>query len=288
MDPSTAPAAADRRPIRKLIAGPGFNHLIAGRQGYVLFNANDHYIGKCLAEYGEWSPGETDLFQRLVRPGNHVIDAGAHVGVHTLAFARLVGPRGRVFAFEPQRLLHQTLAANVALNSVCNVYTHHMALGAKSGSLWLADDVDYSRAANFGGVRLAAVSRRADDERPRYRLPMVRLDDFYDQPRLDFLKIDVEGMEADVLRGAEGLIRRHRPIIYAENDRKEGARDMLELLGRHGYRFFPHEPPLFSPANFAGSETDLFPGIVSLNVLCIHESRVRHTAPSGADADERR
>jgi len=52
-------------------------------------------------------PGETELFQRLVRPGHYVVDAGAH----TLTFARLVGRQGKVFAFEPQRLLHQVLAA---------------------------------------------------------------------------------------------------------------------------------------------------------------------------------
>ena len=192
-----------RRPVRKLIDGPGFNHLIEGRQGYVVFNANDRYIGRCLAEYGEWSPGETDLFQRLVRPGHYVVDAGAHIGIHTLTFARLVGRQGKVFAFEPQRLLHQVLAANVARNSLGNVHSHHMALGAKRGSIWLADNLDYARENNFAGAPLAAIARKPDDERLRYRLPLVRLDDFYDQPRLDFLKIDVEGMEADVLRGAD-------------------------------------------------------------------------------------
>ena len=275
MDTTTPKRDASGRPVRKLIDGPGFNHLIEGREGYVLFNANDRYIGKCLAEYGEWSPGETDLFQKLVRPGDYVIDAGAHVGVHTLTFARLVGSHGKVFAFEPQRLLHQALAANVALNSLANVYTHHMALGAKRGSIWLADNLDYSREANFGGVPLAAIDRQADDERPRYRLPMMRLDDFYDQARLDFLKLDVEGMEAEVLRGAEDVIRRHRPIIYAEHHGREKSRDLVEFLRGRGYRLYPHKPPLHSPTNYAGSKTDLFPGIVSLNLLGIHESRVK-------------
>ncbi|MCY4030385.1 MAG: FkbM family methyltransferase [Acidobacteria bacterium] len=273
MDATPPTGDAAGQAVRKLIDGPGFNHLIEGRQGYVLFNANDYYIGRCLAEYGEWSPGETDLFQRLVRPGHYVVDVGAHIGIHTLTFARLVGRQGKVFAFEPQRLLHQVLAANVALNSLDNVHSHHMALGAKSGSVWLADNLDYSREANFGGVPLAAIARKPDDERPRYRLPIVRLDDFYDQPRLDFLKIDVEGMEANVLQGAERLIRTHRPILYVENDRAEKSRALVELLRSRGYRLRLHKPPLYSPTNYAGSRTDLFPGIVSCNLLCIHESR---------------
>lgn len=80
----------------------------------------------------------------------------------------------------------------------------------------------------------------------------MRLDDFYDQPRLDFLKIDVEGMEAEVLHGAEGLLRRHRPLIYAENERAEPERDLVALRRSHGYRPYPHRPPLYSPANYAG------------------------------------
>ena len=104
--------------VKKLVDGPGFNHLIEGRHGYVLFNVNDRYVGRSIEEYGEWSPGETELFQRLVHAGDYVIDAGAHIGAHTLAFSRLVGRQGKVFAFEPQRLLYQILAANVALNSL--------------------------------------------------------------------------------------------------------------------------------------------------------------------------
>ena len=222
--------------VKKLVDGPGFNHLIEGRHGYVLFNVNDRYVGRSIEEYGEWSPGETELFQRLVHAGDYVIDAGAHIGAHTLAFSRLVGRQGKVFAFEPQRLLYQILAANVALNSLANVYTYQMGIGDKSGSLWLADDLDYAREANFGGIPLRGIFRTLEHAGPKYRLPVVRLDDFYDQPRLDFLKIDVEGMEVSVLRGAERAIRRHRPIIYAENDRKENSSELGELLRNLGYR----------------------------------------------------
>ena len=275
MDVTPPTGESGGRPVRKLVDGPGFNHLIEGRQGYVLFNANDYYIGKSLEEYGEWSPAETDLFRRLIRPGAYVVDAGAHIGVHTLTFADLVGSRGKVFAFEPQRLMHQLLAANVALNSLVNVHTYHMALGAKSGAIWLADTMNYSREGNFGGIPLTAIARKPNHTGPRYEVPFVRLDDFYDQPRLDFLKIDVEGMEADVLRGAEQLIRRHHPTIYLENDKPEKCQELVELLQSHGYRMGLHKPPLYSPSNYAGSSKDLFPGVVSINMLCIHESRER-------------
>ena len=256
--------------MRKLIGGPGFNHLVEARHGYVLYNVNDRYIGRCVEHYGEWSPGETALFGQFCRPGHYVVDVGANIGTHTLAFARLVGERGRVFAFEPQRMVAQVLAANVALNSLTNVHTHHLGVGAEAGALWLAD-IDYSRQGNFGGVSLAAVARPEGDPRPKYRVAVVRLDDFYDQPRLDLIKIDVEGMEADVLRGAGGLIQRHKPVIYAENDRPEKSPELVRLIRSHGYRLYWHRPPLYSPDNFAGSTRNIFDRrIVSFNMLCVH------------------
>ena len=71
--------------MKKLIGGPGFNHLVEVRHGYVLYNVNDRYIGRSVEHYGEWSPGETALFGRFCRPGHYVVDVGAHIGTHTMA-----------------------------------------------------------------------------------------------------------------------------------------------------------------------------------------------------------
>src|SRR5208282_3272360 len=92
----------------KLLSG-SINHLAACRHGYLLYNPLDEYIGKSLDLYGEFSEGEVGVYRQLVRPGDVVIDAGANNGVFTLVFARAVGPAGRVIAFEPQRVLFQTL-----------------------------------------------------------------------------------------------------------------------------------------------------------------------------------
>ena len=167
-------------------------------------------------------------------------------------------------------MVAQVLAANVALNSLTNVHTYHLGVGAEDDTLWLAD-IDYSREGNFGGVSLDAVARPQGDSPPKYRVAVVRLDDFYDQPRLDLIKIDVEGMEADVLPGAGGLIQRHKPVIYAENDRAEKSPELIRLIRSHGYRLFWHRPPLYSPDNFAGSTRNIFERrILSFNMLCVH------------------
>ena len=165
---------------------------------------------------------------------------------------------------------------SITVLTVLTVHTYHLGVGAEDDALWLAD-IDYSRGGNFGGVSLDAVARPGGDlggdPRPKYRVAVVRLDDFYDQPRLDLIKIDVEGMEADVLRGAGRLIQQHRPVIYAENDRPEKSPELIGFIRGHGYRLFWHRPPLYAPDNFAGSTTNIFDRrIVSFNMLCVHAS----------------
>src|SRR5262249_49184020 len=92
----------------KLLAGD-FNHLRKCRHGYVLYNINDMYVGRSFDLYGEFSEEEALLFEQVSRPGDVVMDIGANIGAHTLVMAKRVGPTGKVLAFEPQRVVFQTL-----------------------------------------------------------------------------------------------------------------------------------------------------------------------------------
>lgn len=85
----------------------------------------------------------------------------------------------------------------------------------------------------------------------------VRLDGLFRRDQLKLMKIDVEGMEADVLRGAEGTIRRLRPILYVENDRIGKSPDLLRLLDRLGYACYWHLPPFHNPQNHNGRDAPL-------------------------------
>ena len=109
--------------------------LKACKHGPMMFFANDTHIGRSLDLYGELSEPEIELFGQYLRPGMVAVDAGANIGTHTVCFARAVGPTGRVFAFEPQRVLHQILCGNLALNLCRTVVAEHKALGARSGSV---------------------------------------------------------------------------------------------------------------------------------------------------------
>ena len=101
------------------------------RDGLMLYNSRNTYIGRSLDLYGEYSYGEADLFARLLRAGMVAIAVGANIGCHTVTMARLVGPQGAVITFEPQRIVYQNLCANIALNALANVHAINMAPGPR-------------------------------------------------------------------------------------------------------------------------------------------------------------
>jgi len=246
----------------KLITGP-INHLRQCRHGFMLFNCNDVYIGKSLDFYGEWSEGEMEVFRQIVKPGEIAIDAGANIGTHALVLAKAVGPQGRVYAFEPQRIVFQTLCANMALNSMTNAFCYQAALGAERGTINVPA-LDFSKVNNFGGLSLDLDVRGET-------VDLITLDNL-NLPACCLLKADVEGMELMVLQGAAELIDRHKPWLYLENDRPDKAPALMKHIDALDYEMYWHMPPLFNPNNYFRNPTNVFSNIVSGNLLCVHKS----------------
>ena len=257
------PTVRPKRPEEYRAATTGFQRLTHARYGLCLYNRNDLYIGRSIEQYGEFSEGECDLFRQLLRPGAVLVEAGANIGAHTLALSQIAGPTGRVIAFEPQRVIFQTLCANVALNSLLNVDCRWQAVGATAGTL-LVPALDYEKENNFGGLGLGDHQRGAS-------VPVTTIDSLKLE-RCDFIKADVEGMELDVLRGAADTIRRFRPLLYLENDRREKSPALLSHLLESGYRVYWHLPPMYNPLNYYGNAANIFPHLVSVNLLAVHSS----------------
>ena len=248
---------------KKLLAG-AFNHLSECRYGYMLYNVNDTYIGGSLDRYGEFSEGEVEVFRQVLQPGNVAVNVGANLGAHTLFFANAVGRQGGVYAFEPQRLTFQTLCANMALNSITNAYCFPMAVGEKAGSI-VVPTLDPECVQNFGGLELGQFTEGEP-------VPMITLDSLA-LPQCRLIKVDVEGMEASVLRGGRATIERCRPILYVENDREEKADELTRLIDQLGYRMYWHRPFLFNAQNFYGSSINVFGNVASYNLFCVHSSQ---------------
>lgn len=245
-----------------------YHQMVPTRYGPMLVNKHDVFVGRSLTKYGEFSKGEADFFRTVVKPGWTVLECGANYGAHTVLLAKLVGEQGKVIAFEPQRLIFHALCANIALQCMTQVWPYWAAVGNRTGTIKVTQ-LDPNAENNFGGLAMGDQHGCATES-----VAMLRLDSFANMPRVDFVKIDVEGMEADVLDGGRKLIATHRPLLYVENDRKEKSDGLLALLGELGYEVWRHDPPLFAADNYRGDVENLWPAIVSHNLIGVPAERV--------------
>ena len=243
-----------------------FNALVPSRYGLMLFHRLDAYVGRSIDAYGEFSPDETEFLCRLVGPGSIVLDGGANIGALTVPLAQRVGPHGAVYAVEPQRQTFQALCANVALNSLPNVVTRHVALGRAPGTIKIPT-LDLTHQQNVGGLNIQGHKQGES-------IPVVRIDDL-GLPGITLLKLDLEGMERDALAGAKRTIREHRPILYVENDREQHRDALISDIQGMGYRCWWHITPLYRRANYRMERQNVFGKTVSINMVCLPDGDTR-------------
>ncbi len=182
---------------------------------------------------------ELTYLHRFVAPGMVVVDGGASCGIYTVVAARLVGPSGRVLSFEPGVEAFSTLRKNIELNRLINVRAHCAALSDRDGRAQLYHHKHGPNSFSIGHSGNTAINSE----------PVITrtLDEvFREEPagRLGFIKLDVEGAEELVLRGARQVIARLRPTIQFEVNAAAAKQLGLhpcgawELLKTWGYRFF--------------------------------------------------
>jgi FkbM family methyltransferase len=173
------------------------------------FNGGDSAVGFLL--------GTHDLevqraFQQFLRPGMVVYDIGANVGFTAVLAAKQVGPSGQVICFEPLPKNAEQIRRNAALNDFGTISMHQFALGERDGDA----EFQRSRSPTWGRLVQTGVAPSASDF---LKVPMRSLDSLAGNdglPPPDFIKMDVEGAEADVLHGAQMLLRQARPVLVIE------------------------------------------------------------------------
>lgn len=234
------------------------------RYGSMLYFEGDTFVGRSLDLYGEFSLGEARMFEQLLRPGMTAVDIGANIGCHTVFMAGKVGPGGRVIAFEPQRIVHQALCANLALNAINNTRAIHAATGAETSTV-IVPNINYGAGGNFGGVSLGEYTQGESVE--------VRTIDSLNLKACHLIKIDAEGMENETIAGASETLKKCGPYLYVENDRRERSAELIERLLVAGYRLYWHAPQLYNPDNYFGNDENVFEGLISRNMLCVPKSR---------------
>jgi FkbM family methyltransferase len=191
---------------------------------------------------GGFEVAEILFVKKYLRPGMTVLDIGAHHGLYTLLASKRVGANGKVVAFEPSPRERKQLRRNILLNFSFNVHIEPLALGKESSDADLHLVEGGEDGCNSLRPPVVSSSTRL------VRVKVAPLDEFLHRARIpvvDFVKLDVEGAELDVLKGAERLLHGGaRPVflveVYDIRTRPWGydAREIVQYLSRAGFRWF--------------------------------------------------
>jgi hypothetical protein len=189
----------------------------------MIVNQNDQYIGKSIQLLGTWAQDDIDLiasFCELIlenKPNMVLYDVGANIGSHTVALAKKFGNRISIRAFEAQRQVYYTLCGNVAINGLDNVICEYLAVSDIANTIISIQLPDYNTVNNFGGVELMTAEHSDNQNMVKPNLEYIKtttLDSYNDI--VDFVKLDVEGMEHLALAGARQLLIKYRPVCFVE------------------------------------------------------------------------
>lgn len=236
------------------VARPAPFVLVSTNHGTMIVNRNDYKmvtaekaigVGIHLLNHSCFDPQEVDFAVALIHSrglnfgaGAIAVDCGANIGVHTVEWARLMHGWGQVYSFEAQEKIFYALAGNVIINNCLNVTARHAAVGATCGKIRIPEP-NYYTPSSFGSFALRAsdqtefIGQEIDYANPTKEVDLISIDSLQ-LPRLDFLKIDVEGMEMEVFEGAARAIEKHRPELLVEV--VKSGREPIELwLRQRGY-----------------------------------------------------
>ena len=222
----------------------------------------DYYISKSIELYGEWSFGEIDLLKKIIKSGDNIIEVGSNIGAHTVFLALDICQHGKIFSFEPRRILFQILCGNLSINNIENVYTYCFGLGEKIET-FREKKLEFNDVLNAGGIPLGI--RPGDEE----IIEIKKLDDVIDPTeKISLIKADIEGYELKFLKGATNIININRPYLYLENEDVSKSRALIQYLWDINYEIWWHIVPLYNPKNRAKTRQNIFEGICFFNIVC--------------------
>ena len=232
--------------------------LVASDHGTMIVNRFDYHtvapdrtygVGYRILENGRWNQPEVDQVRQLLTlrrthfgDGVVALDCGANIGVHTVEWAKMMTGWGSVIAFEAQERLFYALAGNIVINNCLNARAILSVLGAQDGTVRIPTP-NYQSPGSFGSLEMRLTTNTefigqaidySDEATIQARCMTL---DSLNLTRVDLIKIDVEGMEPDVLGGALNTLVACRPTLFAEYG-KAGWDVLAGLLTPLGYTLF--------------------------------------------------
>ncbi|MRW86853.1 FkbM family methyltransferase [Pseudoduganella sp. FT26W] len=239
------------RPIAFVLASTNHGSMLVNRHDYRITQSGGGYgVGFQLLNTSAFDPQEIDfavqlLMSRRQNFGNGVvaIDCGANIGVHTIEWAQAMHGWGEVIAFEAQERIYYALAGNIALNNCFNARAIFAAVGASEGEIFVPLP-NYFAPSSFGSLEIKKksttefIGQEIDyTEENCVRTKMTSIDQL-NLKRLDFIKIDIEGMEMEALTGAAQSIEKYKPQLMIEKI-KSNEGEIRTFLEQFGYQIFP-------------------------------------------------
>lgn len=225
--------------------------------------------------YGEWCESEVFLYSLILGANSNVVEIGSNIGMHTVPLAKMCS-KGTVICFEPQRAIFQILNANLALNNLLHVDAQRLAIGDSQRHIEI-QATDYEQPWNYGSFSIgrgfstenAFKGKIASD-----RVSMIALDQSAEVnaiSALDLLKIDAEGSEKEVLKGAHKTIERYRPAIFVENNQKGKEDELIRMLNDLDYTPYWFLSKRYRRANY--NKAAEFLSGVDANMICLPRER---------------
>ncbi|HEG8512245.1 TPA: FkbM family methyltransferase [Campylobacter jejuni] len=205
-------------------------------------------VGFQFLNYGSFDSEEIDLCVNLLKLRRKyyegyvfAIDCGANIGAHTIKWVIEMHDWGGVLAFEAQERLFYALAGNIAINNCFNARAIHAAIGNPEKNQNELEILipDYTQKASFGSLELKSQNNNefiGQIPQKKEKVPYLKLDNF-NFKRLDLIKIDVEGMEQEVILGCLNHIKTFKPILQIEII-KSNIQDIINILENLEYEIF--------------------------------------------------
>jgi FkbM family methyltransferase len=254
--------SASNRKLSFVLAASDHGAMIVSRLDYCMTSSDGGFgVGYQILERGAFDAAEISLAVQILNlrrqyfgDGVLAIDCGANIGVHTIEWSRRMTGWGTVLAIEAQERIHYALAGNIALNNCFNATALNAAVTDKLGILMIPQP-NYLTSASFGSLELRqsptnefigqAINYAKENLRPVQAITI----DSLKLTRIDFIKIDIEGMEMEALTGAAQSIAYNKPTLLIEAI-KSDATTLREWLISREYKVFS----------------------VGINVLAVHAS----------------